>query len=145
MKPSSKRTLAALVVLAWGGGQPAAALAVVADALISGLHEHAHRVALLSDAGHLDLVLSHGEGAAHRHAGAAHDHDCPVALSESDHVVHVAADAAASATPRRLCDAPPSLVVAALPVAPAPAWVLRPASEPRACVEARLRTVVLRL
>jgi hypothetical protein len=143
------RKLAALLTLAGVGVQPATGSPLLVSALIVGIHAsgHAHSVSIFSDAGHLDLVLSHAEGPDHEGDAAPHHEDQPTTTSESDHVFHVASDNSARATPRshRVSDAPAPAFALAVSFAPVSISIFRPSSEPRIRASGSLSTIVLRL
>jgi len=150
MKPYGTRKLGLLLALACAVAQPAFGSSLVSSALTLGLystHPHAHSVALHSDGNHLDVVLSHGEPRGHDDRELPADHDHPVSLTHGDHVVHITGIEPSSATPRRaILDPAPVLALrVTLPVASAPACIVRTLPEPRARGVEELRTIVLRL
>ncbi len=149
MKPSWVRKLVLLVVLACAWAQVAPGGMLLASSLALGLHasDHAHSVALVADAGHLHLVLSHDEQTRQDAGGASHHGDRATSAPERDHVVHLTAgDDAATATRRAgLAPAPAVATAVAVLPAPTPMWVLRPSPQPRARSSDSLRTIVLRL
>lgn len=149
MQASRLRKLAVALMLACAGVQPALGETLLASALALGIRasDHAHSVEFRSDGSHLDIVLSHGEAGVHADDGATPQHDHLAGVSESDHVVHVAASEAGNATPRRavLNTAPALTSTLALASVNAPAWSPVRSFEPRARGVDHLRTIVLRV
>ena len=143
------RRICASLMLACALVQPAFSSVLLASAVTLALHgrDHAHSVALVSDDGHLDLVLSHAdrsEDACRREPVHAHPHASPV---PADHVIHVASDDATSTRSRKLSiDTAPPL---AAPIASLPFPASLPAydapEQPRIRGAERIRTVVLQL
>jgi len=150
VKSYRKRWLAALLMLACSGAQPAAGSALLVSALtIALLHgsDHAHAVSLIPGEGHAHLVLSHVEGDSHEHGGAPRHDESETSLSEADHVFHLTGGDAENATPRRAAPnpGPPLAISLAAPFARALTWILRPAPDPLSRSSGNLRAVVLRL
>jgi hypothetical protein len=149
VKASRLRKLAVALMLACAGVQPALGEGLLASALALGIRasDHAHSVAFRSDGSHFDVVLSHGEAGAHPDDGATPDHDHLAGVSEQDHVVHVAASEAGSATTRRVVlNAAPALAsTLALASVGVPAWSPVRSVEPRARGIDHLKTIVLRV
>lgn len=149
MKASSLRKLAVALMLACAGVQPALGEGLVASALALGIRasDHAHSVGFRSDGSHIDIVLSHGEDGVHADDGATPDHDHLAGVSEQDHVVHVAAGEAGSATPRRAVVNAASALASTLALASvsAPAWSPVHSFEPRGRGVDHLKTIVLRV
>ena len=143
------RTLVLSLVLACAGAQLAPGSALLASLLTHGsqLGDHSHAVALVTDHGHHDLVLSHVESGG-RALGDAPEHEHrPAGPSGTDHVIHITGDDASNPPPRRAANgavATLAVAVAVLP-APVPVWAPRPSPEARAHGSDPLRTVVLRL
>lgn len=98
------RRLAVLLMLACAGVEPAMGSPVLGGALRLILHpgDHSHSVALLSDAGHFDLVLSHAADETHEQPDATADAFAPTPPTRSDHVFHITGDDLLSATQRRV-------------------------------------------
>lgn len=143
------RKLVLPLVLACAGAQVAPGGALLASALTLGLHasDHAHSVALVADAGHLHLFLSHDERGRQDAGGASHPDDRATSAPERDHVVHLEDGESATPAARRAAPAPAppvATVVAVLPV-PTPMWVPLPSPQPRARSSDSLRTIVLRI
>lgn len=149
MKSSWVRKRVLPFVLACAGAQVAPGGMLLASALALGLHasDHVHSFALVADAGHLHLVLSHDERS-HQDAGDARHHGDPATSApERNHVVRLTdGDDAATASRRAGLSPAPAVAtaVAALP-APAPMWVPCSSPQPRARSSDSLRTIVLRL
>jgi hypothetical protein len=138
------RALVALLALAIVGVQPLAGSPLAIRALAF-LHGHEHAVSVHADAGHVDLVLSHGEDHDHAHDGHPQAAS-PRSLAERDHVVHLAGDDVIAATLRggTAKPAPPPLPLShevSIP-APAVARVVRAAPEARARGAHHVRTVL---
>jgi hypothetical protein len=136
-------------MLACAAVEPALGSPVLGSALRLVLHpgDHMHAVALLSDAGHFDLVLSHGEDGSHEHDAATGAALASNPSSSGDHVFHLTSDDPLSATQRRL-----DLALAAAsapgisrPLVPHSTRGLRVSSAPRARSLDSLSTVVLRI
>jgi len=147
VKSSWIRKLVVPLALAWIGAQSAPGSALLASALTFGLEAngHAHSVSLVADEGHLHLVLSHDRRGG-RDQGAAHDGDLAISTTQGEHVLHLTGDDAASSPSRRAGVAPaPAARTLAVLTGPAPRWVLRPSTQPRARGSESLRTVFLRL
>jgi hypothetical protein len=141
LNPPRKRRLGAILMLACALAQPAAASDALAGGLALALHGNAdaHALMMVSDDGHLDLVLCHG------------DDDCrgepseDASLSEGDHVVHLIDSNDAAARRLGLDPSPPLEVSVALPLARDPRVAACTRPEDCARVADSLRTVVLRL
>lgn len=104
---------------------------------------HAHGLSLERDAGHLDLVLTHDEGANCDRGNPEQGSWCPT----SEHVVHLTGDPASGESARRHAPARAPLLATPLPASFTPARVLAPgrASSPHIRASEILRTTVLRL
>jgi hypothetical protein len=142
--------LAALLMSASVGGQAVAGLLLFAGTLTLSFHEgsHAHAVSLVSERGHLHLVLSHDEARGSEGSHDAATRDARLAsFSESDHVLHLESDALLEASARRADPTPTTAPVPAVPLASSPAasFVPRRPPKPDAPGPGLLRTVVLRL
>jgi hypothetical protein len=125
-----------LVRLACACAQAISGAPLLVSALWLGLHpgDHAHSFALLADAGHVDLVLSHAGSEAHDHRGALHVEDPSGSFAQGDHVFHIAGGDGASTTARRdgLAAMPALASAIARPFAPASQGALRTSLERRA-------------
>jgi hypothetical protein len=141
------RKIGALLVLACAGAQPAAGSSLAMRTLMLGLHgrEHGHRVAVVAESGHLDLVLSHAGAAPHEHGGASHPAAHHPGDPDADHVFHLtdADDAnARRASSESVASLAPALT---MPYLASTGGTLQLAPQPRARGLEQLRTVVLRL
>jgi hypothetical protein len=135
-------------MLACACAQSVAGASLLVSALWLGLHpgDHAHAFALLSDGGHVDLVLSHAASGAHDHGEAPRGEDASGAFSQGDHVFHLTGGDVVSATARRAgLAAPPALASeAALPFASVSQGALRASLERRTRSSEHTRALVLR-
>lgn len=144
MRSSNQQKLSSLLALAWVLAQPG-----TVNALTFGYQENgqAHGLSLESDSGHLDLVLTHDEGAHAHPVGTLgqpdHESWCPT----SEHVVHLTGDPANGESARRHAPAKAPLLAAARPTSFPPVRTLAPdrASGPHVRASEILRTIVLRL
>ncbi len=147
MKWLRLRKLSAFFALACAGAQPALGSPLLGGSIALALHanDHDHSASLRSDDGHIDLVLSHGNG--DDHDAARSDVGRALSPPERDHVFHITGDDGATAAPRRL--APGSLptlgISIALPALRTPVSSLNPSPELCTLGVDHLRTVVLRL
>ena len=136
-------------MLACAAVEPALGSPVLGSALRLVLHpgDHMHAVTLLSDAGHFDLVLSHGEDGSHEHDAATGAALASLPLSGDDHVFHLTGDDLLSATQRRLdlAAAAASVPAISVPWGIVSARRLRAASAPRPRSADHLSTIVLRI
>jgi len=136
-------------MLACAAVEPATGSPVLGSALRIVLHsgDHSHSVALLSDAGHFDLVLSHSDGDSREHDGATRDALAPLPSSSGEHVFHLTSDDWLSATQRRLdlAAADASVPALSVPLGVVSLRGLRVASAPRARSADHLSTIVLRI
>jgi hypothetical protein len=140
------RRLTALLALACAGLEPATGLPLFVSALELHRDDHAHSLAVVSDVGHVDVVVSHAEDGHHERAAAAGE-DLAPASSDGDHVYHITSSDLPNATQRRvdLAMLPAPALRVALPFAPGMASAERGWSAPHACTFDHLSTVVLRI
>ena len=141
------RKLGVLLMLACACASPATGSALLARALMVGLHEspHRHSVSVVAEEGHLHLVFSHDARSEHDHAPLPPGESMRTSFSGGDHVFHLAvADTASSRRSPLDSLPPPVLLVALRPPLDAPD-VLPPSPETLARGADQLRTVVLRL
>jgi hypothetical protein len=139
--PSMVRRLSALLMLVCAGAQVSPAAGFLASVLTLRLSDHAHSVSVVSQGGHLHLVLAHPGGSPHRPEGAPHPGHLPGAFSEGEHVFHISGDEATTSASRRPSVSP---IAVALPAAPARP-VVPVAWAPRTRAIDPQRPVVLRL
>jgi hypothetical protein len=140
------RRLTAVFALACAGLEPATGLPLLLSALELRHGDHAHSLAVVSDVGHVDVVLSHTEDGHHEH-DAVTGEDLAPASSSSDHVYHITSSDLPNATQRRV-DLAMSLAPTfrvALPLAPGTAGAERVWSAPHARSSDHLSTIVLRI
>lgn len=144
VSPFRLRALSPLLLSAcvvWAG-------APSANAALLAIHDggHDHRASVVSEGGHLHLVLAHhgAEGAPHRHEPLG-EHEA--SFTDGDHVLHLESDAQLRTTTRRADPAPPLALGHALAVlSPRDrTFALRTPPPPDPLDHRRLRTSVLRL
>lgn len=147
MSSTWTRGLTTLLALTCAGVEPATGLPLLVRVLeLHGVGDHAHSLVVVSDAGHVDVVLSHAEDGHRDHAAAA-GVDLAPASSSSDHVFHITSSELLNATKRRadLAMLPAPTLRGALPFAPAVTGVERLSSAPHARTSDHLSTIVLRI
>ncbi len=144
---SSRMGKAATALLALVSALPTASFALLALTLGVIGQDHAHHVSVVTEEGHLHLVLGHDKGVDHHHAGSSHHDERSGSFSENDHVFDLTSGDAVSFAGRRAIFAPiPAL---ALPAVLAPFPIarshVRPPPEPRARGADLVKITVLRL
>jgi hypothetical protein len=138
--------LAALLIGLCAVAQSGGGSELLAGAVSLGFHghHHAHSASIVSEDGHLHLVLSHSEDG---HSGRGAPHDGRLGeLSGSDHVLHLVTDE--PTTTSRRSDLAFAAAIAASPAVSAPFFarsVLRSPVDQRARGSGSPRPIVLRL